>query len=346
MFKILLFQCATSDDFQVNMRGKDYISFSDMEYVDFFEVDNVDNPDNVLSMAFCICNDYDERRPKGLRYSMSVGDIVVIYDEAYRCMPMGWDKLDLSDSDYKIIQSIMRTLETTNNEENKENESEENEMGNVKNVRIEEAAAEKAKAIVGKVGDGLKGASEAALGLCEDVAYEAKVISAMSQTEAENHIRRKFQCAADKFIDWITDKLGIEIERSETADEILGEESEDTNRLKKALADFNKVRTEGEKSGWKKFKDILKAVFGIVFAVFIEVAKVVLKLAFALFVGTIKIGACAITTLASCVGIIGDDVVKPGASAAKKAYKEFKGNRASKKGVSVDDILDDDCFEN
>jgi hypothetical protein len=337
-FKILLFQAATNDDLYFNLRGKDYIPFADMEYVDYFEVDNVDDTEDILATAFCICNDYDDDRPKGLRYSMSVGDIVVIYDEAYRCMPQGWNKLDLSDSDYKIVQNIMRTLETNN----KENKSEENEM---RDERIENGAANKAKEIVGTVKDGLKGASEAALGLCDDVAYEAKVISAMSQTEAENHIRRKFHCAADKFIDWITEKLGIEYERSQVADEILGEESEDTGRLKKALADFNKVKNAGEKSGWKKFKDILKAVFGIVFAVFIEVAKVVLKLAFTILVGTIKIGASAITTLMSCAGIIGDDIVKPGTKTVKKAYRDFKGNRASKKGVSVDDVLDDDCFE-
>lgn len=332
MFKVLLFQCATSDDFQVNMRGKDYIPFSDMEYVDFFVTDNVDDTESVLSMAFCICNDYDEDRPAGLRYSMSVGDIVVIYDEAYRCMPMGWDKIELSDADYKIIQTIMRTLET-NNEETV-NESEEKEtMGK---------ATVEANNIVGTIKDGLKSANEVAVGLCSDIGKEAKVISAMSQTEAENHIRRKFQCAADRFIDWVTDKLGIELERSETADEILGEESEDTNRLRKALADFNKVRKEGEKKGWKKIKELLKAVFGIIFAVFIEAAKVVLKLAFAIAVGGIKIGACMITTLMSCAGIINNDIVKPAAKSAKKSYQEFKGNRASKKGVSVDDILDDD----
>ena len=168
----------------------------------------------------------------------------------------------------------------------------------------------------------------------------------MSQAEAENYISRKFHKAADKFIDWITDKLGIELERSEDSDEILGDgtPSATTNRLKRALNDFNKVRTEGEKKGWKRFKDLLKAVFGIVFAVFIEVAKVVLKLAFALAVGGIKIGACMITTLISCAGIVNNDVVKPGAKSAKKAYTEFKGKRASKK-VGVDNILDDDFDE-
>ncbi len=343
MFKILVFQCATSDDFQVNMRGRDYISFSDMEYVDFFEVDNVDNTDSVLSMAFYICNDYDdERRPKGLRYSMSVGDIVVIYDEAYRCMPMGWDKLDLSDSDYKIIQSIMKTLETTNNEENKENESEEKEMGTTEN-RMEQAAAEKAKAIVGTVKDGLKGASEVALSLCDDVATEAKTIAAMSQQEAENHIKRKFKTNADKFIDWILDKLNIEMERSETTDSWFAPasgsaDSKTTSRLKKAIADFKAVKNSGEKNGWKKFKDVLKAVFGIIFAVFIEVAKIVLKLAFALTVGVIRIGAVALTTILSCAGTINNDVVKPGVSAVKKVHTEAKGARA-RKTVGVNQVL-------
>lgn len=200
-----------------------------------------------------------------------------------------------------------------------------------------------AKNIVGAVKDGLKSASEVALGLCDDVAYEAKVISAMSQTEAENYVSKKFHCAADKFIDWITGKLNIELERSETADEILGEDSEDTSRLKKAIADFKTVKNAGEKKGWKKFKDLLKAVFGIVFAVFIEVAKVVLKLAFALAVGGIKIGACMITTLMSCVGIVKDDVIKPGMKVAKKVHTEHKGKKASKK-VGVDQILDDEDY--
>ena len=329
-FKVLIFQAATEDDFVVNMQGKDYIQFADMEYVDYFELDNVDDTDEVLATAFSICN--GSGKPEGLRYSLSIGDIVVIYDEAYRCEPIGWGQIDLSDSDYEIIQTIIKTLETKNNDK----KMEDNEM---------ETTVE-AKNIVGAVKDGLKSASEAALGLCDDVAYEAKVISAMSQTEAENYVSRKFHKAADKFIDWITGKLGIELERSETADEILGdEESEDTSRLKKALADFKAVKNAGEKKGWKKFKDLLKAVFGIVFAVFIEVAKVVLKLAFALAVGGIKIGACMITTLMSCAGIINNDVVKPGVKTGKKAYTEFKGKRASKKGVSVDDVLDDDFEE-
>jgi hypothetical protein len=337
-FKILLFQAATNDDLYYNLRDKDYIPFTDMEYVDYFEVDNVNDTDSVLDTAFCICNDYDENRPAGLRYSMSVGDIVVIYDEAYRCMPMGWDKLDLSDSDYKIIQSIMKTLETENNKENEN--MEENEMNKT---------GVEAKSIVGVVKDGCKGASEIALSLCDDVAKEAKVISAMSQQEAENHIRRKFNTNADKFINWLLDKLNIEVERSEGSDSWfapVGEskDSKTTSRLKKAIEDFKKVKNAGEKKGWKKAKELLKAVFGIIFAVFIEVAKVVLKLAFALAVGIIRVGACAITTLVSCAGIVGDDIVKPVASGAKKAHTEYKGKKASKK-VNVNKILDDDYFD-
>ena len=333
--KALILQCATEDDFLTHVVGEEFISFADMEYVGYvnIQVDIDSNMEDILHHVFSLCND---NKPKWLRYAIVTGDIIVIGNDAYRCVHTGWKKLELSQEDLELLEVIIETVEEENNE------SEENEM---KDERIERGAERKAKEIVGTVKDGLKSASEAALGLCDDVAYEAKVISAMSQTEAENHIRRKFHCAADRFIEWITGKLGIELERSETADEILGEASEDTSRLKKALADFNKVKAEGEKKGWKKLTDILKAVFNIIFAIFIEVAKVVLKLAFALLVGSIKIGASMITTLMSCADIVGDDIVKPGVKAGKKAYTEFKGKRASKKGVSVDDVLDDDYFE-
>lgn len=123
MFKILIFQAATDDDLELNMQGKNYIQFSDMEYVDYFELDAVDDTDEVLTTTSNIC--YGSSKPDGLRYDLSIGDIVVIYDEAYRCMPIGWDKLILSESDYKIIQTILETIEET---ENNEKKMEENEM--------------------------------------------------------------------------------------------------------------------------------------------------------------------------------------------------------------------------
>lgn len=163
--------------------------------------------------------------------------------------------------------------------------------------------------IVSVIPDNLKSATDTALGLCDDIKKEAKAISAMSQQQAEDYLQKKFNKRADKFIDWIADKLNIELERSlegdswfSPIDEII--ESEDTNRLKRAIADFKKVKNDGEKRGWKKFKELLKAVFGIIFAVFVEVAKLVLKLAFALTVGTIRVGCMAVSALLSCTDVL------------------------------------------
>ena len=331
MKNALVFQTNNQEDFSQNMTGgllgKDYVPFSRLECVTYIPVED-DDTLSILERVFSICN--DSEMEVNLNYSMSVGDVVVIDSRAYRCGAADWEELELTDKELKVVEEI--------NEEIKNEIMEENEMNR---VEVE------AKSIVGVVGDGLKGASEAALGLCNDVAKEAKVISAMSQQEAENHISRKFHKSADKFIDWITDKLHIEVERSEVADEILGDgtDSETTSRLKRAINDFNKVKNAGDKKGWKKFRDLLKAVFGIVFAVFIEVAKVVLKLAFALAVGVVKIGACAIMTIASCASIVNDDVIKPTHGAIKKARTEHKARKAAK-NVGVDEILDDDdCFE-
>lgn len=209
----------------------------------------------------------------------------------------------------------------------------------MKNKEVKLTLGERAQEVVGVVEDGLKSASETAVGLCDNIQREAKIIAAMSQQEAEHYIRRKYHMQADKFIDWITKELDIELKCSKKGDDIFApvnssNDSENTSRLRKALDDFKKVKDEGEKKGWKKLKELLKAVFGIIFALFIEVAKVVLKLAFSLAVGVIKIGACAITTLASCAGTINSDVVKP----IKSAYTEYKGEKASK-NVGVNFIL-------
>lgn len=330
MMNALLFQVNVSNekDFAQNMTasftGQRYVPFSKMEYVTYIPVEDTDNTLSVLEEIFSICN--DPKAEINLYYSMSTGDVVILNNKAYRCGMGCWEEFELSVKELEVVTEILEEIK---------NEMEEEEMNG--------AVEKEAKSIVGVVGDGLKGASEAALGLCGDVAKEAKVISAMSHQEAENYISRKFHKRADKFIDWITDKLHIEVERSEVADEILGDgtDSENTSRLRRAIDDFNKVKNAGDKKGWKKFKDLLKAVFGIVFAVFIEVAKVVLKLAFALAVGVIKIGACAIVTLASCAGIVNDDVVKPTHGAIKKARTEHKARKAAK-NVGVDEILDEE----
>lgn len=160
--------------------------------------------------------------------------------------------------------------------------------------------------IVSVVPDKLKSATNAAMTFCKDVKQEAKIISAMSQQQAEDYIQKKFNKSADKFIIWIADKLNIERKVAEMTDEVMGDgtSSEVTTHLQKAIADFKKVKAEGEKRSWKKFKELLKAVFGIIFAVFVEVAKLVLKLVFALTVGTIRVGCMAISALASCTDVL------------------------------------------
>lgn len=237
--------------------------------------------------------------------------------------------------------------DTTNQETINENEEEIKNM-NGKNVNktIEKAAAEKARSIVGASKDFLTSAYEALLGLCDDAAKEARKIAAMSQQQAEDYLKRKFAYNADKFIDWSLDHLNIEVERRTITDSWfapVGEtvDSEETSRLKKAIAEFKAVKADGELKGWKKAKEILKAVFGILFATFVEVAKIVLKLVFTLAVGTVKVGACVLVTLLNCFGIVKDDVVKPTYTSVKKSYKEYKARKAAQ-NVGVGILVDDD----
>jgi hypothetical protein len=340
MLNALIFQTKQGDEEAMNqnaiasMIDRLFVPFSKLECVTYIPVEEDNDILDTLENIFKICN--YEGMLQHLNYLMSIGDVVVLNDKAYRCHTKRWQELELSSEELKVIKEINDEIkEATNNEENEEEEKLKTEA--------------EAKSIVGVVTDGLKSASEVALSLCDDVAKEAKTIAAMSQQEAENHIKRKFNTNADKFINWIMDKLNIEVERSKKGDSWFtpsngGTDSKTTTRLKKALDDFKAVKAEGEKKGWKRFKELLKAVFGIIFAVFIEVAKVVLKLAFTLAVGVIKIGACAITTLASCAGIVKDDVVKPTSNAVKKANVERKARKAADQ-VGVNKILEDDFFE-
>jgi hypothetical protein len=237
----------------------------------------------------------------------------------------------------EVFYEDTNTEEDTEETDAEETDAEETEVKEEREENNMNTTVE-AKGIVETVKDGLKSASEIAMSLCDDVAKEAKIISALSQTEAENHINKKYGKSADKFISWILEKLNLEFKRSQDADEILGEDSPETSRLKKAIADFKAVKAAGDKKGWKKFTALLKAVFGIVFAMFIEAAKLVLKLAFTLAVGVISIGACGVLTLASCIGVVANDAVRPVYGAAKKAHAERKGAKAAK-NVGIDKVL-------
>ena len=334
----LVFQARTNEDLMKNIQAPvtgEYVPFSKMEFATCVPISDGDTA-TILEKIFSDCN--GDFMCRHLNYSMSVGDIVVIYDKTYRCGASDWEEITLNAREQKLIAEIYAEIRGQH-EMDVEEDMEENEMETNKT----------AQDIVGAAKDGLKSASETALGLCKDVEKEAKAIAAMSQQEAENHIRRKFHTNANKFIDWMLDKLGLELERSEEGDDWFSPvdetiESEDTNRLKKAIADFKAVKNAGEKKGWKKFIDLMKAVFGIIFATFIEVAKVVLKLAFALTVGVIRVGACTLTTLFSCASIIGNDIVKPTGRTIKRATKEHNARKAAR-NVGVEVIIEDDCFE-
>jgi vacuolar-type H+-ATPase subunit H len=265
------------------------------------------------------------------------------------------DKVDMPDvpltkAGYNYIWNVVVEEVETNNNDNENSEEEEMNKNQKTQEAINKAAAEKARSIVGASKDFLTTAYEALLGLCDDAAKEARKISAMSQQQAEDYLKRKFAYNADKFIDWSLDHLNIEIERRTVTDSWfapVGEtvDSEETSRLKKAIIEFKKVKADGELKGWKKAKEILKAVFGILFATFVEVAKIVLKLVFTLAVGTVKVGACAIVTLLNCFGIAKDDIVKPIYGMARKAHQEHKATKAAK-AVAVDILIDDeDLFE-
>lgn len=276
--------------------------------------------------------------PEEYTYTLD-GKCVRSYNAERDCDDDGWydEQISVADEDDEVTDLVISNAIIDAGFVINEREERNMVTTTQKDKRIEAAAEAKAKSIVGVVKDNLKGASEAALGLCENVAKEARIIAAMSQQEAENYIRRKFGMKADKFIEWISNELHIELKGRQKGASIFAPvgataSNESTSRLERAIADFNKVRTEGEHKGWKKAKEILKAVFGIVFAVFIEAAKVVLKLVFSLAVGVIRLGAVAITTLVSCASTVNNDVVKPVA----KANTERKGRKASASvGVNV-----------
>ena len=246
----------------------------------------------------------------------------------------------LTEAGYAYIWNVVVEEIETNNDNIKENLEDET----MKENQTINNAQETAQDILGAAKNFGKDAMKAGVTFSEDMAKEAKILSAMSHEEAELHIKKKFGMNGKKFIKWACEKLGIELKVSEMTDEVMGDgtPSETTTHLQKAVADLKAILNNGEKKGWEKFKGVLKAVFGIIFGLFIEVAKVVLKLAFTLAVGTVKVGATVLVTLASCAGIIKDDVVKPTAKSVKKANA---GRKARKAKVSVDDILDDDCFE-
>ena len=313
------------------------------EYCDAIEIFNNDKHGKCITFCTWCCG-----APEEYTYTLD-GECVRSYNAERDCDDDWYDEqISVTDEDDEVTDLVIsNTIIDADFVINETQEVEEREERNMvtttqttqKDKRIEAAAEAKAKSIVGVVKDNLKGASEAALGLCENVAKEARIIAAMSQQEAENYIRRKFGMKADKFIDWISNELHIELKGRQKGASIFAPvgataSNESTSRLERAIADFNKVRTEGELKGWKKAKEILKAVFGIVFAVFIEAAKVVLKLVFSLAVGVIRLGAVAITTLASCVSTVNNDVVKPVA----KANTERKGRKAAQ-SVGVNAIL-------
>lgn len=240
--------------------------------------------------------------------------------------------IPLSKAGYNYIWNVVvEEIETINNDN--EN-SEEKEMGNTNTNAT-------AQDILGAAKNFGKDAMKTGVTFSKDMVKEAKTIAAMSQEQAEMHIRNKFNTNGKKFIKWACEKLNIELKEAELDDEIMGDgtPSEVTSHLQKAVADLNAILNDGDKKGWEKAKGVLKAVFGIIFGLFIEVAKVVLKLAFTLAVGAIKIGACTVTTLLSCAGIIKDDVVKP----TIKTVNEHRARKAAK-NVGVDQMLDDDYF--
>lgn len=94
---VTIFQQA-DPDYMRTIRGE-AMPVTDMVKVASFQTDLP--VEDALEQAFCLTNHIDQpwqenpgiTAEPGPHASTSVGDVVVVDDEAYQCAPMGWTKL-------------------------------------------------------------------------------------------------------------------------------------------------------------------------------------------------------------------------------------------------------------
>ena len=90
MKKVTLYQTRNDEAFLQNMRARfteDYVPLHEMESVVMLRMSGDDS--YILEELFYRMNSNEYFY--SLNYSMSVGDIVDIAGNLYRCLPIGWD---------------------------------------------------------------------------------------------------------------------------------------------------------------------------------------------------------------------------------------------------------------
>lgn len=312
MVEATLYQIADNPDFDKNfkrnmeaslLKGVGFVPVSEMEAVNTYVFEITDHK-TILERIFC-----DAQDEGAFNYSMSVGDVVNIEDDWYRCTSFGWDNIN---EEVEVTEEVEEEIDNSNNEEDEE-------MNKEKAVQEAQGFIESVK---GKAEEGFKFFITNA----EGVKKEFEKLAGMSNTEAEKYIAENaesfFNNIMGKFEDYRKDmKEGSELfpnlkVRYEKCDNIIG--------LIKEILD------DDQKNGWGKFVDIVKSIIMWLVRLMFKVASVVLKLAFTVAVGAIKIGCTAVTTGIKAIGVVNKEIVKPAVKAGKAAWNTHKENKAER----------------
>lgn len=168
-------------------------------------------------------------------------------------------------------------------------------------------------------------------------------LSGMNDEELEEYLEEHGKGIIDdvlKETEKYSEDLGIVIKRHPKSEDLKKQQKE----AKSIVVLIKDTIGDKEKSGWTKFKDIVKAIVVWLVKLFLKVASIVLKLAFTIAVGAIKVGIITLVTAGKAIGVINKEVVKPTISTGKELWAAHK-ERVAKKAEEAEEAEDDEEAE-
>jgi len=334
MTNATLFQIKRDGNFEANfsknmtasIRGVGFVQVSEMEAVHTYAFDEVIH-EKILERVFCEAQDGG-----AFNYSMSVGDVVNIGDDWYRCTSDGWDNIN---DEVSITEAFYYTL----------NNKEEEEMNTAGAVReeVEVTMGDKAKEFAEARKEDLEKLSGFVIENVPVVKAEVEKMLQMPSDKLGDYIVANGSKVIGNIIKGVKDFASSKKKEAKDFPFFADAVTESAEKAEAFVKTVEEITDEEGKKGWGKIKKIVKALIGWILKIVIKIGAVIFKVALTIAVGIIAIGSAAVLTAGSVAGIAYKEVAKPVFNGGKKVVTKVKDKIVDIKDSFTDDF--DELFE-
>lgn len=335
MTNATLFQIKRDGNFEANfsknmtasIRGVGFVQVSEMEAVHTYTFDEVLH-EKILERVFSEAQDGG-----AFNYSMSVGDVVNIGDDWYRCTSDGWDNIN---DEVSITEAFDYTL---NNKEEEEMVDTTAATREVEEVTLGDKAKEFAEARK----EDLEKLSGFVVENVPVVKAEVEKMLQMPSDKLGDYIVANGSKVIGNIIKGVKDFASSKKKEAKDFPFFADAVTESAEKAEAFVKTVEEITDEEGKKGWGKIKKIVKALIGWILKIVIKIGAIIFKVALTLVVGTIAIGSAAVLTAGSVAGIAYKEVVKPVFNGGKKVVTKVKDKIVDIKDSFTDDF--DELFE-